>query len=655
MNIIPSGTYDNTFLLQTSANKGENTIECCADLFKEKPEEQPDFFKQLLCLGYKDRTVLSQTFKVNKVPDNFESLIKYTNREQKLNYKKDDRPFDITDKEATYDYILVSKPDGNKGRIFLVNGNPIGNTYYLENVRNMILYSMSRDFIYDLNIKFASSTGDEADDDLPIPAGEEGVQLSVNYKFYNLFDYIMTNFKLEILFANDIKLTSVPSGCELKTQKAENYDESNLIDFNLSQYLYCEADNVLKLQSIGDKFKVEITNYTVTKRLIDIPLMHSRFSFKKDDKEIIVTPGIFYAQAAAAALLRGTINKDPTSYYPMLGRGLYFDLVLTVENKENTLAKDVNFIAMIPLVSPLVDGEDEGLVAQVVPVYEDYYFKHNFTYPWKQIENREIDYIDYAEVAGKGMCYVSDYDTPVKLSKNQRTDEEVDYKDKYVLPEEDIILDEKKGPTKGISKNTLLRQLYFVDAERFYETAAPRLSLFVDQSTEKGTQCYYGDPSNIPDNEKDLENPNVGRVHLAFIRLDTYFYPSIFNQYQLPNGFDAKVLISIDKFDQGDTTKAPILDKQLGEIKAKVYNKGHYDSTKGKLNTLKPNEYTNPLRQYKSMTQYDPTKPEDLKKLQNLTTDKVNLTHFMSPNKNPRIRKAGNVYGFAQDDDEGNG
>ena len=658
MNIIPSGTYDNTFLLQTSANKGENTIDGCAALFKEKPEDQTDFFKQLLCLGYKNRTVLTQTFKVNKVPDNFESLIKYTNREKKLNYKQDGRPYDIDDKDATFDYILVSKEEGNKGRIFLVNGNPIGNSYYFENVRNMILYSMSRDFIYDLNIKFTSNTGEEADDDLPIPAGEEGVQLSVSYKFYNLFDYVMNNFKLEILFANKIELVSAPTGCELKKEKAQNYDEANLADFNLSQYLLCEATTVNNLQSIGNKFKIEITNYTVTARLIDIPLMHSRFSLKKGEQEITVTPGIFYAQAAVAALLRGTLNKDPTSSYPMEGCGLYFDLVLTVENKENTLAKDVNYIALIPLVTPLVDGEDEGLVAQVVPVYEDYYFKHEFTYPWKQIENREIDYIDYAEVAGKNICYVNDYDTPVKLSKNQRTDEEVDYNEKYVLPDGEIVLDEKMGSAKGISKNTLLRQLYFVDAERFYETAAPRLSLFVDQSTEKGAQCYYGDVTkNIPEDEKDLDNSELGRIHLAFIRVDTYFYTSIFNQYQLPNGFDGKILISIDKFDQSDTTKAPILDKQLGEIKSKVYNKGHYDSTKGKFNTLKPNEYTNPFRQYKSMTQYDPTKPEDLKKLQNLTTDKVNLTHFMSPNKNPRIKRAGNVYGFVEEsgDEEGNG
>ena len=81
MGLIPSGTYDKDFLLQTTANKGENTIYGCQDIYKKTPEEQPDFFKQLICLGYKNRTVLSQTYKVLRVPDNFESLIKYTNTE----------------------------------------------------------------------------------------------------------------------------------------------------------------------------------------------------------------------------------------------------------------------------------------------------------------------------------------------------------------------------------------------------------------------------------------------------------------------------------------------------------------------------------------------------------------------------------------------
>ena len=650
MELIPSGTYDKNYLLQTSAQEGKNTIEGCENLYKENPEQQPDFFKQLFCLGYKTRTILSATYKVNQVPENFESLIKYTNKELKLNYKQNDQIYDIRDENAKYDYILVSNESNDgKGRIFLINGNPVGNTYYFDNVRNIILYSMTKNFIYDLKIKFSS--GEESDEDLPIPAGEEGVQLASSYKFYNLYETPISYFRLEILFAHKIELVQIPGECELKHETLPKYEESNLGEiFNISQYLLCQSNNIEILNSIGNGFKLEITDYTITQKLFDIPLMYSSLSFKMDNKEYVLNPGIFYAQAALAALLRGTINKDPSSSYPMEGKGLYFDLVLTVENKENTIAKDVNYIAQVPLVCPLVDGEDEGLVAQVLPVFDKYYFKHQFDYPWLSIDNRSVDYIDYAEVAGKNVSYVNDYDTPVKISQNQRTDEDVNIENKFVLPNNDnIVLDEKAGATRGISKNTLLRQLYFVDAEKFYETAAPRLSLFINPATEVGAEAYYGGNfDEIPEDDRNPDDSHRAKVHLAFIRVDTFFYSSIFNQYQIPKGLDSSVLISLDRFDQSN---APIEGELLGEVRSKIQNKGHYDWTKGPYNTLKPNEYRNPLRQYKTIKQYDPTKPEDLKALQDLTleNDTIKLSHYMSPNKIDLITRAGNIYGFVEE------
>ena len=653
MGIIQSGTYDNNYLLQTTGEKGENTISGCELIYKNNPEEQPDYLKQLICLGYASKTVLSGTYKVKNIPNNFESLIKYTNTAKKLQYIQNNSPFGIEDPNETFEYILVSNEEEGKGRIFLVNGNPIGNPDYFQNVRNMILYSMTKNFIYDLKIKFAAREGEENDEDLPIPAGEEGVQLQVDYKFYNLYDKLMTNFNLEILLVNKVKIVQYPPNCQFKEEIITKFDELKLDEFNKSQYLLCQAASIEQLHSIGSQFKIEITNYTVTQKLVDIPLLFSSLSFEMENELIQLNPGIFYAQAAIAALLRGTLNKDPTSAYPMLGRGLYFDLVLTVENKENTLAKDVNYIAMVPLVTPLVDGEDEGKVAQVIPPYEDYYFRHNFSYPWVDIDNRSIDYVDYAEVAGKNVCYVNDYDTPVKLSKNQRSDEKVDYPNKFNMTKnENITLDEQQGPSKGISPYTLLRQLYFVDAERFYETAAPRQTLFINPATEIGAREYFkgGD---IPLEEQDIEDPTKGRVHLAFIRVDTFFYTSIFNQYQLPKGLDGTVLLSIDKFEQGNTKE----DKTLGAIRAKIRTPGHYDWTKGRLNTLQPNQYTNPMRQYKNIKQYDPTNPADLKTLQEMTNDNdtIKLTHFMMPNKISLIHRAGNIYGFAEDDSDGNG
>ena len=653
MGIIQSGTYDNNYLLQTTGEKGENTISGCELIYKNNPEEQPDYLKQLICLGYASKTVLSGTYKVKNIPNNFESLIKYTNTAKKLQYIQNNSPFGIEDPNETFEYILVSNEEEGKGRIFLVNGNPIGNPDYFQNVRNMILYSMTKNFIYDLKIKFAAREGEENDEDLPIPAGEEGVQLQVDYKFYNLYDKLMTNFNLEILLVNKVKIVQYPPNCQFKEEIITKFDELKLDEFNKSQYLLCQAASIEQLHSIGSQFKIEITNYTVTQKLVDIPLLFSSLSFEMENELIQLNPGIFYAQAAIAALLRGTLNKHPSSAYPMLGRGLYFDLVLTVENKENTLAKDVNYIAMVPLVTPLVDGEDEGKVAQVIPPYEDYYFRHNFSYPWVDIDNRSRDYVDYAEVAGKNVCYVNDYDTPVKLSKNQRSDEKVDYPNKFNMTKnENITLDEQQGPSKGISPYTLLRQLNFVDAERFYETAAPRQTLFINPATEIGAREYFkgGD---IPLEEQDIEDPTKGRVHLAFIRVDTFFYTSIFNQYQLPKGLDGTVLLSIDKFEQGNTKE----DKTLGAIRAKIRTPGHYDWTKGRLNTLQPNQYTNPMRQYKNIKQYDPTNPADLKTLQEMTNDNdtIKLTHFMMPNKISLIHRAGNIYGFAEDDSDGNG
>ena len=69
----------------------------------------------------------------------------------------------------------------------------------------------------------------------------------------------------------------------------------------------------------------------------------------------------------------------------------------------------------------MFDGEDEGSVAKVIPLYENYYENHNYSYPWLDVNNRGVDYIDYVEVANKGVCYVSDYDTPSKWGKVTRS------------------------------------------------------------------------------------------------------------------------------------------------------------------------------------------------------------------------------------------
>ena len=654
MGIIPENTYDTSFSINTKntwANSNNvNPTAGCSDFYKNNPDEQEDFLKELICMGSLDRGYIIKAFTMKTIPDNFESLIKYTNQHQFLQKLKDGYETKIEDKTQTYDYILLSKEDSQKGRILIVNGNPIQNTYYFNEIRNFILYTMTRNFIYDLKIKFKpTNSQSDVEEDLPIPGGEEGVQLITSFKILNLDVTDINDVEINILFAKDIKFVKINEGCSFENDS--KYTKLNATSINNENYLKCEINKLQKLKKYEYEFKLEITNYAVTAKLYDIPLMYSKITYKENGKQQENIPGIFYTQAQAAALLRGTINKDPTSYYPMNGWGLYFDLVLAVENKENSIAKDVNYISLVPLVSPLTDGEDEGSVAKLIPLYEKYYEKHGYTYPWISTDNRGTDYIDYAEVSGKGVCYVDDYDMPVKLKKVSREDVQSDITQIYV-PQNGDIIDDYADSTKASNINNLLKQVFFGDNEYFYETAAARTSLFINTATEKGASAAYEGRS-IPENLKDPNHPERTKVQYGFIRVDTFFYNSDHEMYQLPNGFDEKILISIDKFDQSGFP--PQENKQFGDIKRQVVNQGHYDSTRDFGDRLKVNEWANTLRQYAYLTKYDPTDPEQLSQLQAKTTDKIRLSHFMIPFVDEGVEKANSIYGFKLNEDAGDG
>ena len=648
MGILPADTFDSSFLLGTSQASSEQKIGGCESIYKSSPDEQPDYFKQLICLGAKYRTYLTQAFTVKNIPSNFETLVEYVNSEKTLLKKIDGRETNIEDRDVKFAYILVSREVQGQGRIMIVNGSPIKKTYYIQNVRNMILYAMTRNIIFDLQIKFNPVTDSEVEEDLPIPAGEEGVQIITSFKLYNLANVDMTNIEINILMAKKLEIkTTFASGDRCQIVQDSKYNDLDINEIDPTKYIKCTLSSLSKFSSITQEFKLEITDYTVTSRLNDIPLMYSKIEYKDGElnKVVTSTPGIFYAQAQVAALLRGTINKDPTSTYPQLGEGTYFDLVLNVENKEATEARNVSYISLVPLVCPLFDGEDEGSVATAIPLYENYYEDHEYTYPWKNVnEERGTDYIDYVEVSGKGVCYVADFDTPVKMGKVTRQSLEGTVKNLYT-PTGNAQPDEYANKIKATNANSLLKQIYFADNEKFYETADARTSLFINTAKEEGAEALYG--NNIPEGLVDPDNNKKAKAQYIFIRLDTYFYNSIFNQYQLPDGFNDSILISLDKFEQDEIEKR---GNSLADIRKVIAHPGHYDSTKERYNRLKPNEYANSLRLLNFMKQYNPTDPEQLEQLQSLTKSKIYVSHFMVPFINPNIHRAGSLVGFKEYD-----
>src|SRR5262249_15401545 len=83
--------------------------------------------------------------------------------------------------------------------------------------------------------------------------------------------------------------------------------------------------------------------------------------------------GPIYAPSQMAPSLRGDINPEPSSFYPLPGPGQVGDIVLPVQNLEGTTAYDVVNIEIVPLIVPLVDISDQAAFPYTIQFLDPYY------------------------------------------------------------------------------------------------------------------------------------------------------------------------------------------------------------------------------------------------------------------------------------------
>ncbi len=71
--------------------------------------------------------------------------------------------------------------------------------------------------------------------------------------------------------------------------------------------------------------------------------------------------------------------------------------------KASTAALNVEYIAVVPLISPLVDGTDQQALAVMSKFLPGYYktSDHTYYYPFVSTAGENYDYIDYAYLEGK--------------------------------------------------------------------------------------------------------------------------------------------------------------------------------------------------------------------------------------------------------------
>ena len=522
----------------------------------------------------RDRTFLLSAYPLNDIPSN--NLKVYASFRGVNDIKVKDAASGVisalTDEDKAFLPFLMYKEHG-KGKIVLLNSNPLLKSWYHEVVFNCAMLSMTRNVVFNAYVKFGEEGG------LPIPGGEGGIKLSSRVEFLNLYTTTVSDLELDVFIPHQVEFSSIPSGCQIVSGAVSGVSLDSTI-FNTAQHLKCTKSLVDKFDKFIADIPLEILDASVTQKATDITIIYPVLFYTDTatGKRLFLDNNGLKVEAKLGAILRGAINPDPSSTYPFPGRGYPADTVLQVENKEDTIAKDVAYYGVIPLVTPMVDGVDQAQVAIGTQFYNEYYKKKvkegssNYTVPFA--EDLASEFIDFHELAGHNVYLGADWDQPVKISKLTRSEV---FQENYGVTSISDIININYSTTID-NPNIVLQQIEFSKSDKFYEHGTQRLMPYVDTTKPNGAKLIYGD--NIPEGIKNPNKEGVTKKPIILVRADVYFYDAL-GDYQMPTGIDHTFVISIDKYPHPQCK-----DATFGFQKPQVQKNGTFTHNEG----LIPNE-----------------------------------------------------------------
>ena len=145
------------------------------------------------------------------------------------------------------------------------------------------------------------------------------------------------------------------------------------ITSNKNEFLFCQLGNLKEYQKYKFNITIQVSNYKATQTKYEVLILDPILSFvdKHGLSNKFTNP--VKVDWEAASLFRVAINPDPSSFYPVRGEGQYVDNVVKIENKEQTGAFDVEYVGLIPLISPLTDGDNQRVTQLNLKIIIDYY------------------------------------------------------------------------------------------------------------------------------------------------------------------------------------------------------------------------------------------------------------------------------------------
>ena len=637
--------YDNKKLIAVDNADRKIAIKGCKDVHSKDVNE---FNKELACVSLKDSVTevcISSTFFQKSIDPSFETLVSFDTENSDLRIKDaDSGELDFLNNDQKENLTLVSHKSNDKnGQIFLLNFNPMYEGGNRNIILNLISSALSKDLYLYSNVTL--NVDSEEMQDKPIPAGEAGFHLEINTLIHNLNNEGINNCTLHVFLPENFDWTDIPEECERSndfvnlTQEIKNKKVVN----SKNDYLLCDLGNLPKYEKKNFNITISVLNYKATQMKYNVLILNPILTFyDSHDNKNILTDQV-RVNCEAASLLRVAINPDPSSFYPVKGEGQYVDNVVKIENKEMTGAFEVEYVGLIPIVSPLTDGDDQRKTQWNLKIYVDYYNNNTFEVPFKSTNAQDFVYTPFLQ--GKGAVIVAEWDSPVLPVK------ETINKDRI----ESIELD-KEVNLKGINigmitidkTSEIIRQVNYRISDRFYKLASQRLMVFVDDSTPEGAKTLYGSYENIPKEWKDEVKKDRAKREFIFTRSDIYFYDN--ENYVNPPNINEKTIFSIDNYQQYDE-KAEGCIEERGEARSDINEKGFFTNFEEdkKHIILKPNIWTNELFQYCGLTIIDPTSETDIKNKIDKKLLHMRPVHYIIPNVEEDITDPAQIYGFTRE------
>eukprot|EP01105_Mastigella_eilhardi_P019189 TRINITY_DN44_c0_g2_i1.p1 TRINITY_DN44_c0_g2~~TRINITY_DN44_c0_g2_i1.p1 ORF type:complete len:2522 (-),score=650.58 TRINITY_DN44_c0_g2_i1:100-7614(-) len=458
--------------------------------------------------------------------------------------------------------------------------------------------------------------------DRVIPALET-VALGVSMELKNVYtEDISSAVTITVWHRNGVTATATSDGCKL----VNSNNAAPIGEFDSTSYFDCSLSSLKALSSKKWTFNVEITNITITQQKIDIALLYPQVVYTDTGKsETIGYP--VTVDAAMAALLRADMNIDPSSMYPLHGRGSYVDNVMNCENKEETKATGVSHVSIVPLISPMIDINDQVYLARYVEFDAQYYKKAvnniaDYIYPFSSED--QYDYMDFTRQYHRGNMLAASWDEAVKIFRTAR-DTVTGAGDAEGVNIASIL--NANYQTHNDNDFFLLKQKNFQDSDSYYEHATQRLMAFLDTWESTAAKTYYG--GSIPSSEQSVTNPSVSKFKILFARHDIFFW----TKYPQPEGLpDHNTVISLDRY-----PNAPCTGTGTQTSKAAVAGVFSYKDSRG----LVPVQWQNELLLDCNRKKLDPAN------VKSISGGTATLTHYVVPITDPSIQSAGDLYGFS--------